>query len=1600
MKKMSRILSLVLSFALVITGIIIATFTASAADAEYSTGFSYTVTEEDEEVNRYQQSDLGAVIADINGSTTITMHGDTVYDTGKLGAASIGTITSGKGKLTLDLGGNTLTVIQRSKAQTIQVNSQNKFTVKNGTIKVLWAVDGKATKTFPLFELNHGNAQLLLENVDTYSGPLIFGTGHSEDIKVTINGGTHYVMYDNSDVTGGFVESRTAMLFAAKNATFYVGGKTPLIASLSYSAVNGNYEKPERAFDPASTFRFDNCDVIASSIENNLIKCANEYTYIYFNNSRIFGSLGKKYNDKTIGFDLGYFDTTEPPKNGLAINKIGAGQIFFGAGTMYATSATVDDVTKTAVFADGNSYGDYKSTEKIIVPKTENTLKDRLNTRVYDLYLPADTLDLSVDNYYDTSTNKPLTVKYDKMFVVPSYSIEDSEGNVLHSYIYGEAELSEVIEEACTNHPGSTVKLLYEAEMYVEGNKTLARINSALTLDLNGHTFSLFQIPTTEQPNAQSAIRISTTDEVRIIDSSPDKTGVIGVKQMDANYAYPFFVVDGDESGKAVTVNVVFEDITFYGSSLIYIYGGLDSRVTVNGGEYNCIYSHTGSIGGFVQAVCDVDMVINDAVINLGTRGYVLGSAGRNVSLTDAESTYTFNNCIITSDDASRVILRSSNEFTEVRFNSCYIKGSMAPNITAGFDDNENNAFLGDVKGPRDHSIIFDGHTKFDYSATFTEGIVSPVAGRFVTAAEKDLENTIINYTIKEIEGDAVFHGFGSGVATEKSLTLDGIVSGEKFKVTYGDTAYYGAADFDDAVAEAKSKANGAGTITFLCDYTVTKGYNGVENPVTGNVYYIAKLDFPLTIDLDGRSLNLVQGYLDDNSQEAISIDSTVVIKNGTITAKNKGDAKNYPVFIAESGGFDFTLENIVSYTGGMFYSYNCDEGSKFTIKGGEHHIPYKAHGGWASSWFEAHTGFTFEAEDAKFHLAADCNNNLATAMSNSSPKAMSFLFDNCDIIAENTSTQIFRCANDITSITFNNCRIKGKLAPPASSALTNTNSSYNQNAITSITFGIGTVLEGTATEGLIVTPTGYLFESLATPQQTEVTFYVTDEPAVSGEGADAKVVIDPKRRDLSYSFSRGVLDAVIVELKDKDGVVLSSTTILPGTAIGELPEIAPKTEKTGYVKVTYTGNYVDASGNVVTKDTLVKTEDVEIYPEVNITPYFSDAMYNLKLMGHITIQVMLPLDELADNVTISELRVGSVWETAEAKSSNPQSFNGKKYSVYNLGQVGATDIANELTVMVRYSVVVCGRTHEVTQTIRYISALKYINTVLADDTMSAAAPLLANMVRYSYYVCLLAGYYDKAEGEINNKYKAIRDTYIDGNGEIKVPCTDFNDNYFKLPNNLVTTDSEEFKRYVEWIRFDIENYQPKFKLKCRYNTGDGALNVTAVKFEVVEGFKQASAGSEINWAKNLSVDINSKWGTSHYYQDGKDVFGVYNGNVVGDNDWVSAGKATGVDTGFIHIVCPDNLPAYNIIRNIRITLTLSDGTTVSAVYNLREYYNAIAADESLTEENRTIALEAIKAIHAYSDVAAAYRFGPAKDAAGPNGYVSYERANGYSSEE
>ena len=1579
MKKTIKLLAVLMSFALLVCGFVLATVGAQAADDAGTPGFSYAYAKNDDGSYAYTTTaSLDTAFAEALNGTQITMTGDTLIDAGtdytidqygaKLGNP-IAALTAYKGPFVLDLGGHTLSVVQHHKGQTINIQCQNKLTVENGTIKTVWdkeTGDGGTTTDigYPLFTLSWGNAQILFDNVNTYGGTLVYSTGE-QDAKVTIIGGNHYAMTDASDTFGGFIEARGPTIFFAHKANFFVGKNNGFITATS-AGYTGT--------DSDSIFEFYDCGVFGQDIETNLIRYSNENTTIIFENSRIFGSLGRVFwvdDVKYIGLPLRSSDANK------GIDYAQPGSIILDAATWYATE---DASGNKAVFADGANLA---CSPTLDVGTSQIAIGEDCTKIVYDGTNNNPPLDITNDYAFSYCTSPTLEydgagnvirVDYETGAIVPTSVTLNTESYGI--YFTFQAKDSATVQkfdlpkfkeiDELNAQGGGVVEVLRDMRVFGHGEEVMLNLQHGITFNLNGNVLNFCQIPDEstgrgQDKNAQSHILLNTTEPIVFND------GILGVKQFGANAAYPLFL----GSGKAVDLRI--ENVTSYSGGLVFLYSGNGSTVNIVGGEHHVYYLSVGSIGGLVGTLCNATVNMTGTEeehlkILMNDNGRLLGAGATSMPKSNQQATFNLDWCdVLNTKSAKNILIDKANEFTTVNFRYCNIFGSINPNVSTPYDTSVNNPFGGNVAGPLSHSITFDSNTYFSSAATMKENVVSPDVGRFVDGTKT------LTVTATHLAGDASYYGF-VGTPEEETYSFDRTISGDHFEITAKDgTVSY----INGSVWAAITAAGEGGTVKFLGNYTADGSHGDEVQDGNYNSNY-AQITYAITLDLNGRTLNIVQGKIPTkrtengelktfyNGQDCFKIKTkgAVVIKNGIINAGLYNSSKTYPWLALDTSGYNVTIKDIKSYGGAIAYAFSTT--GTFNVEGGEHHVISQPTGTWGVAWFEAHAATDFNASGARFYI--EDSRSLIAANSGTYTGEKTFTFTNCDVIAEGNGGMIINYANERSTFEFTGCNIKGKLTP----ALINT-SGCNDTAIPAIkdgaiVFGVGTVYSGTFTESLISSPEGYRLAVADPAISKSLTFYTLVSTDVVTNGYDTRKNIS------TYAFAYEVIEAAVIDVHLPNGDVHSSGSFLVGETVA-LPAVDTSVvENTGWVKISYTGNWVDAEGNVF-DGTVKGGSDLKLYPEIEVVPFLKDAKYNLTLMAHFQFNLLLPYN-LPEGIAITNV--------AGKSAQTYHDENGVRYNQYALAWPtisSFTTVSSNIDVTFTYThpALNGGEPVELVQSIKGLTPVMYVETVLADSAnvqdgtnkyMETAHTLMADLVRYLRAV-------NAVNGNTVAKLNQLHTAY----GTLCTPYATWWDNILDEQANEATAKS--LSEYIKFITFDIEMEKPRIKIV--FENG----KVTDYTLGVAEGYKQQwhTASGKVNWGStSYSADnyyrayygtdgkiYNNRSGTYYEYTF-KD--GVQNTKKIGS---LPAGVTL---TNYVAVVEVDNLPIYNIDKEFKFTLTTEEGTK-EGTYSLAAYYTAMKDDAeagTLAEDTFERIKEFTYATRAYARSAAAYRFGPPID--------------------
>ena len=278
MKKITKLLVLVMSLALIIGISAVVAFADGVTDpATPSTvaadGNLFKVVYGSTEKYYDSSAKLSTVISEATAGSTIYLLRDYTevtdrYENPSKAGEYIATSIKVNKKLTFDLGGHTLTVEQHAKNCGFYISTTSPVVFKNGTVATVAHADyNTAGNTFPFAFINAKGANLAFENVNSNVSSIVYSWGNN--YTVTVNGGIHFLNSASSDMnTSGFIAGQNNTNATITNATIYSYGRY-VVGSSSYKAVEGG-------LTPSSTFKFENCNIIASSASTSIVGNANQ----------------------------------------------------------------------------------------------------------------------------------------------------------------------------------------------------------------------------------------------------------------------------------------------------------------------------------------------------------------------------------------------------------------------------------------------------------------------------------------------------------------------------------------------------------------------------------------------------------------------------------------------------------------------------------------------------------------------------------------------------------------------------------------------------------------------------------------------------------------------------------------------------------------------------------------------------------------------------------------------------------------------------------------------------------------------------------------------------------------------------------------------------------------------------------------------------------------------------------------------------------------------------------------------------------------------------------------------------------------------------
>lgn len=378
MKKIKPIICL-----LTVLLIAVAFSVAAAATDDATVAYRYTANGETVEAAHVDGTmDLSHVVSLADAGTTVYVLTDIEMANGQ---TSESVLIDVRKNLTIDLGGNTLTIKQNGKNY-IRTYHNVTATWQNGTIITARMDADSAGEAHPIFRFpDRTSPTLNLININSYTGGLI-GSYSGQSITVNIEGGEHHMVLESDLHFNSIFHARAGTNITAKNASFYVGDYK-LITAMSNKTTDGNYNH---------SYSFTNCNIIASSADTQLFGESNECVTASFDNCRIVGSISPTLHTwdsdagrgamKNGAITLGkgtvlangstISGALAACEDGCALTAINTDRDFtlnYASGTVYENTFTTKSSTKSFSFSSevAESDGVSKTSETLIDSSTE-----------------------------------------------------------------------------------------------------------------------------------------------------------------------------------------------------------------------------------------------------------------------------------------------------------------------------------------------------------------------------------------------------------------------------------------------------------------------------------------------------------------------------------------------------------------------------------------------------------------------------------------------------------------------------------------------------------------------------------------------------------------------------------------------------------------------------------------------------------------------------------------------------------------------------------------------------------------------------------------------------------------------------------------------------------------------------------------------------------------------------------------------------------------------------------------------------------------------------------------------------------------------------
>ena len=253
---------------------------------------------------------------------------------------------------------------------------------------------------------------------------------------------------------------------------------------------------------------------------------------------------------------------------------------------------------------------------------------------------------------------------------------------------------------------GSTVYMHSDYTVESSQNGPIATVNRKLTLDMQGHTFTLKDKYESSKNNGQISIYVSTADGFTV----KNGTVISGFStSAQKERAYPFFHFGAN----GAVLNL--ENVNSYVGPIIYSWGTSNVKLNITGGEHHSVRVGSGCDGGFIDSRAGITASVRDAKIFISDNSWLVSSLHQNDKTGAPVSTFTFENCDVITESADINLIPYASEYTRIYFNGTRLFGGT---VTPGENSGDRDKGIGVIA---DGGILLgEGtawHTGFNYDA-------------------------------------------------------------------------------------------------------------------------------------------------------------------------------------------------------------------------------------------------------------------------------------------------------------------------------------------------------------------------------------------------------------------------------------------------------------------------------------------------------------------------------------------------------------------------------------------------------------------------------------------------------------------------------------------------------------------------------------------------------------------------------------------------------------------------------------------------------------------------------------------------------------------